>query len=380
MRLRFGFETNVRYQHLGTPANTFLHKFYFTGYAAYGISDRIFKQYFPGDHVLQYMGESRISLPRRNDRYQMLDIMYRYDLRVPGQDEDQALLTFDNVVNLISGTVQSTFLREREFRISYEKEWIKDFSSIITFNQKTYENIPGTFSFSRPDNGAQVPVSKFNVTEFTFDNRYSYNDQYFANYFFRYFQPSKYPVFLFRYTGGIVNIQNNYSNYHNLQVTIKQRISSPLGHTVYNLKAGKIFGETPYTACYFTQGNLGILLDKFNYNLLNEYQFITDQYVSLWIEHHFDGFFLNKIPGINKLKLREIVFIKTLYGTFGQKSSEMLAVPAQLSAPSKYPYAEAGFGIENIAYLFRVDCMWRLSYRHAMGPNFGVRVAISPGF
>jgi hypothetical protein len=369
-RLRFGFETNVRFQHLGTPANNFLHKFYFTGYAAYGL----------GDHVLQYAASTRISLPRKNDRYQMLDAMYRYDLRVPGQDEDQSLLTFDNIVTLISGTVLTKIMRTREFRISYEKEWFKDFSSIMSFNQKTYYDIPGTFDFAKVERGITAPVPNFNVTEFVFDNRYSYNDQYFANAFFRYFQASKYPVFLFRYTAGIVDIQNNYSNYHNLQVTIKQRISSPIGHTVYNFRAAKIFGEAPYTACYFTQGNLGILLDKFNYNLLNEFQFITDQYVSLWVEHHFEGFFFNKIPGVSKLKLREVVFIKSLWGTFSQKNADVLLVPTQLSAPSKYPYAEAGFGIENIAYLFRVDFMWRVSYRNTIGPNWGVKVALSPGF
>ena len=370
-RLRFGFETNVRFQHLGTPANNFLHKFYFTGYAAYGLSD----------HVIQYMGETRFSLPRRNDRWQSLDAMYRYDLRVPGQDEDQTVLTFDNVVNLISGTVLKKIMRVREFRISYEKEWIKDFSSIGSINYKTYYDIPNVFNFTKIEKGQAMPVRNFGVTEFTLDNRYSYNDQYFANAFFRYFQNTKYPVFLFRYTAGLTDILNNYGSFHNLQVTLKQRISSPIGHTVYNFKAAKIFGKAPYTSCYLTQGNLGILLDKFNYNLMSEFEFITDQYVSLWVEHHFDGFFFNKIPGLNKLKLREVIFIKSLYGTFSQKNADVLLVPSELSAPSKYPYAEAGFGIENIAYLFRVDFMWRVSYRNTSGaPNFGVKIALQPGF
>ena len=370
-RVRFGFETNVRFQHLGTPANNFLHKFYFTGYAAYGL----------GDKKLQYYADTRLSLPRKNDRWQSLEIMYRYDLRVPGQDEDQTLLTFDNIVTLISGTVLNKIMREREFRVSYEKEWFKDFSSIATVNQKTYYDIPGTFNFSKIEHGVVTHVPNFTVTEFMLDNRYSYNDQYFANAFFRYFQTSKYPVFMLRYTGGVVDIQNNYTNYHNLLLTIKQRISSPAGHTIYNFRAGKIFGQAPYTACYLTQGNLGVLLDKFNYNLMSEFEYITDQYVSLWVEHHFDGFFLNKIPGINKLKLREVVFIKTLYGTFSQKNADVLMVPTSLTAPSTYPYAEAGFGIENIAYLFRVDFMWRVTYRNSSGaPNFGVKFAIAPGF
>jgi hypothetical protein len=369
-RLRVGFETNVRFQHLGTPANNFLHKFYFTGYTAYGL----------GDHKLQYLALTRFSLPRKNDRWQSLEAMYRYDLRVPGQNEDETLLTFDNIVTLIDGTVLSKIMRTGEFRIAYEKEWIKDFSTIASFNQKTFYDIPGVFDFARVEEGALVQIPKFNITEFTLDSRYSYNDQYYASTFYRFFQNTKYPVLMFRYTAGLVNIGNDFFTYHNLQFTLKQRLSSPIGHTLYSFKAAKIFGNAPYTACYMTQGNLGILLDKFNYNLLNEFEFITDQYISLWVEHHFDGFFLNKIPGINKLKLREVVFIKSLWGTFSQKNADVLLVPTELTAPSKYPYAEAGAGIENIAYLFRVDVMWRVTYRNTGGPNFGVKFAFQPGF
>src|ERR1019366_3330708 len=134
-----------------------------------------------------------------------------------------------------------------------------------------------------------------------------------------------YPVFMFRYTAGLTDMQGDYFNYHNFQLTVKQRLSSIIGHTNYILKAGKIFGRVPYTAAYLTQGNLGVLLDRYNYNMLSEFEFITDQYVSLWIEHHFEGFFLNKIPGINKLRLREVIFVKSLYGSFNDKNYDVLS-------------------------------------------------------
>ena len=63
-----------------------------------------------------------------------------------------------------------------------------------------------------------------------------------------------------------------------------------------------------------TQGNMGYIYDKFNYDLLSEFEFVSDQYVSLWVDHHFEGFFFNKIPGFNKLRLREILFAKALIG------------------------------------------------------------------
>ena len=123
-----------------------------------------------------------------------------------------------------------------------------------------------------------------------------------------------------------------------------------------------------------------ILLDKFNYNLLRDFEFVTDQYVQLWIEHHFNGFFFNKIPGFNKLKLREVLVFKSLIGSYSKKNAEVLTVPTGLNSPSKVPYVEVGFGIENIAYLFRVDFLWRATYRNTGGQNWGVKFILKPSF
>jgi hypothetical protein len=222
-RLRFGFETNPRFQHIGTPANTFLRKFYFTGYGAYGLGDRIW----------QYMGLTRLMLPRRNDHWQTLELMYRYDMRIPGQDPDQTLLTFDNVVNLISGTILTKIMRTREFRFTYEKQWVQSFSTIFSTNDKVFYDIPGIFDFTHPDGETAIQVPRFHVTEFTLDNRYAYDDQYIVSGAYRYFVATKYPVLLFRYTAGIVNLENNDFNFHNLRLILKQRLSSPIGASTY---------------------------------------------------------------------------------------------------------------------------------------------------
>jgi hypothetical protein len=368
-RLRFGFETNPRFQHPGTPANDFLRTFYFNGYVAYGLRDKVW----------QYLAQLRINLPRKNDRWQSLDVTYRYDLRVPGQDEESPLLTFDNIITLLSGKAFSKIMRVREARITYEKEWVRGFSTMTYLNQKTYYDIPGVFNFSRQDGINSIPIPHFDITEFTLDTRYSYNNQYFVSGFYRFFVPTRPPVFTLRYSAGLVNMQGAYYNYHSLQLGVKQRLSSPAGHTNYSFKAAKIFGRVPYTAAYITEGNLGYLLDKFNYGLLNEFEFVTDQYLSLWVEHHFDGFFFNKIPLVNKLRLREVIFAKSLIGTFDQRNAGVLSLPVGIGSPSRIPYTEAGFGIENIAYCIRVDFVWRLTYRDR-GPTWGVKFAFSPGF
>ena len=207
---------------------------------------------------------------------------------------------------------------------------------------------------------------------------------------------------MFRYTAGIGSIAGDHFNYHNLLFTFKQRLFSAIGYTNYEIKVGKIFGRVPYISAYVAQGNIGVFLDRYNYNLLREFEFVSDQYAQLWIEHHFNGFFFNKIPGISKLKLREVIIFKSLIGSFNQKNADLLSLPPEkatsgyqsqhshahtpngapqsLHAPGPIPYIELGFGIENIAYLFRVDFLWRATYRAPGGQNWAIKFVLKPGF
>ncbi|HWB64898.1 MAG TPA: DUF5686 family protein [Chitinophagales bacterium] len=370
-RLRFGFETNIRFQHYGTPANKFLRTFYFSAYGAYGLGDKKF----------QYMGMMRIRLPSHDDHWQALEALYGYDFVVPGQTDEQRFLTFDNIVTLIGGKTLSKIMRVRQFIVSYEKEWTRGFSTIMFINPKTFYDIPGVFDFTRQQGSETLHIHNFNTTEFAIDVRYAYKDLYTVGGFYRHFHTTKYPVLTFRYTAGITNMAGEYFNYHNLKFSLSQRVSSVIGHTNINLRGGKIFGKAPYTTWYLTQGNLGFLLNRLSYNLLNEFEYGGDEYLSLWLEHHFDGFFLNKIPGINRLRLREVIFVKGEFNKFSQRNADVLTPIPTLSYTSPVPYIEAGFGIENILHLFRVDFLWRVTYRHTPGvPNWGIKFAIAPGF
>jgi hypothetical protein len=371
-RFRFGLETNPRFRYSGwQDRDNFLRKWHAGGYVAYGLKDKDWKYNFA----------TRIALPRKNNLWQTIEFSTSYDIVVPGQDYSSKSITFDNSVNLVSGTVLDKVMKVRNTQIMYEKEFVRGFSSMFIVSEKTFYDIPGVLDFSRERNGEVKRIPQFNVTEFMIDSRYSYRDQYFVSTFWRYFQNSRFPVFMLRYTLGLVDMDREYFTYHNLHLTIRQKLHSRAGYTFYNLRAGKIFGKVPYTSSYMTQGNLGFILNRFNYNLLGQFEFISDQFASLWVEHHFNGFFFNKIPGINKLKLREIIFMKSLVGSFSEKNRSVLMVPDGITSPGPIPYVEMGFGIENIAYVLRVDFLWRLTYRNRAGlPNWGVKFSLTPNF
>ena len=121
---------------------------------------------------------------------------------------------------------------------------------------------------------------------------------------------------------------------------------------------------------------------------MNFLEFVSDRYVALNVDHSFNGFILNKIPLLKKLKLREIVTCKLLYGKLYDSNNpeyqnDLFLFPTDSSGvPLTYtlenkPYIEASFGFSNIFRILRVDFIKRFSYLD--NPNvddFGIRVQL----
>jgi hypothetical protein len=113
---------------------------------------------------------------------------------------------------------------------------------------------------------------------------------------------------------------------------------------------------------------------------MNYYEFVSNEYVSLWAEQHFQGFFINKIPLLRKLHWREVIGCNILYGRLSDKNKTVMIFPPGLSGLST-PYYEANAGIENIFKIFRIDALWRFSYLdHQNVSPFGVRVSLQLAF
>lgn len=157
-------------------------------------------------------------------------------------------------------------------------------------------------------------------------------------------------------------------------------IRLPFGYFYYVIEAGKVWGKLPYPLLEVHRGNESYFYDYLAFNLMNYYEFVSDQYFSFYFTHHFEGFFLDKIPLMKKLKWREVAGIRGVYGSMSQKNLDLMVNP-EFNSLSKKPYLEAQFGIENILKIIRVDFIYRLSYlQDKDAPRFGIRGSLQLTF
>ena len=157
-----------------------------------------------------------------------------------------------------------------------------------------------------------------------------------------------------------------------------------LGTSFFTVEGEYIFGNLPYPVLQNHLGNQTPFYTSFAYNLMDNFEFSTDKFVSMDYRHHFEGKVLNHVPLIRSLKLRLVGEAKVIYGGMQQKNIDII-VPIYdiLGNEIKQfgvlredtPYVELGYGIENIFKIMRVDFIHRLTYLDQPNVrNFGVKL------
>ena len=356
-------------------SNKFSTKLMVSGYVAYGIKDERFKGW--GD--ILYLFDNN---PRRG-----FEVSVKHDLEQLGQSRNA--LTEDNILSTLLRRVPNDKLSMvDEMKGTYEHEWFNGFSNAITLNHRnTFSAIGPDFVYT--DGSIDVVKPSIMTTDITLKTRFAYHEKFVMGKFERISLGTNYPVIEAYMTLGVKDFWQSDFSYKKLELSIKHFINLyPFGYSKYMIVAGKIWEPLPYPLLKLHEGNETYLLDNMSFNLMNYYEFVSDQYVSLYYSHFFDGFFLNKIPLFKKLKWREVIWTKGVIGSLSKENRDLMEYPTTLysfndenrTAIMK-PYWEAGIGIENIFKFIRVDGVWRLTYLdHPNISKFGVRVNLTLKF
>jgi hypothetical protein len=145
------------------------------------------------------------------------------------------------------------------------------------------------------------------------------------------------------------------------------------GRLYSTVEVGKTYGEVPLGLLSVVPGNQSYFSIYNTFSQLDFYEFVTDTYASLHLEHNFNGRFFSRIPWLRKLNLREIVSFRTVWGEVSDVNKALNASGLIYSAPDKEMYYEYSFGVGNIFKVFRLDFNFRGNYLdHPDARKFGV--------
>lgn len=353
-RVRFG----------GRTSSKFSRWYELAGYVAYGFKDEQFK----------YSIGFKSFISKKPIR-QLFGVNYKSDLEILGQSQNG--FSQDNLfASFFRRTPLNSLTRVDQTTAWYERDWFEGLNTRVSFVNRKLTPVGGfSYTFEKP-NGELGRKPYIRTSEFRIQTRFAFDEKYINGDFTRTSLGTKYPVLQVNFATSLKNVYESQYEYQKLVVKIDDRIRliPLLGYTDYTIEAGRFWGRAPYPLLELHGGNATYIYDYMAYNMMNYYEFVSDEYASLWLFHHFEGLFLNKIPLLRKLKWREVVTYKILFGSVSDKNRKELIFPNTLYSLNAKPYHEVSVGIENMFKLFRVDAFWRLSYRELPNaPKFGIK-------
>lgn len=357
-------------------------RLYAEAYTAYGFRDERFKFY---GGLAQSLNRRQIGVYPAN----YVQITYHQDAREPGQA--LGFRNGDSFIRSLRSGAQDNWLYHNTLRFNHVIEFgnhIMLQTSLSSHKQAPAASLHFITAGSRPDT-----LAALRTTELGFHLRWAPNEEFFQRNLERTPITNEHPVFNLRYNVGFKGFLGGEYNYHALRLDVLKRIFlSQLGLADVTLGAGYIFGTVPYPLLDIPNASQTYVLSADAYSLMNNLEFVSDQYLKLNVEHRMHGFLLNKIPLLKKLKIRELAGFKLLYGGVRPENrpehnaNTLLFPEDRHGSPSTFalgrrPYMEASLGLENILNVLRVEYVRRLSYLHHAGTDKGgIRFSIKIDF
>ncbi|MFI5150632.1 MAG: DUF5686 family protein [Bacteroidia bacterium] len=345
-----------------------------SGYGAYGTKDKGFKYNAQVEHIIARFPWTKAGAEYRDD-VERVGSTFNY---AGGQSVNMSNNILYNTT-YGSGDLRQ-FVRKNEARTWYERELKRGIMQRITFqNIRTFPLFPFTFG---TDPWSIFQQKNYSITELVFDTHISMGELFIQNGNQRMqVGASKKPIIDFNYTMGIKGLFGSDFEYNKVSLGATQRVKwGILGVSTYNIQVGKVFSAVPYTLLQIHRGNETPFFATTSFNTMNYYEFVSDQFAEVHLQHYFMGLLFNRIPLIKRLNLREVISCNAAYG-FLSDDNKNFNINNNFSQLNKMPYLEAGAGVTNIFDLFRIDFIYRCTYTdqaymdnyHARNPGTSIK-------
>ena len=299
----------------------------------------------------------------------------------------QNALADNNILSSIFSRGDKRLTMVNRVEALYEHEWLHGLSNTLGIRaQRVYGN-----RYVPMANPAGERVGSISSTALHVGMRFSYREKIYRTAFDKQYLGSPYPILAVGFTAGLGGLMHDDREYYRLDGRLSYKLElPPVGYSRIMVEGGRIFGKVPYPLLKLHEGNGTYFYDTYAFSCMNYYEFASDTWLSFFYEHHFNGFLLGRIPLLKRLKWREVLVCKGVWGSLRNENNgslpdtqAVLLFPRGMSSVTD-PYIEAGFGVENILRVLRIDCIWRLTHRTPVEgqkiQNFAVNLSLNLKF
>jgi hypothetical protein len=351
-RVRLGGRTNEH----------FSRKWQFNGFAAYGFGDERWKYGLGAKYIVDRKKWTTLTLNYRTDVDQFgVQVSPLTDV-----SEESAFIALTQIGNLVR-----PFRYERT-QFEFARQFSRSFSGALQLKNQAYQPLfPFRYRTDINDANSQLGTN-FTTSEFIVRLKYARDESFIINDNSRIsLGTARWPIFLMSYTRGLKIPGGGDFDYHKLDFAISQKLRMGFwGNLRYQMSAGHIFNDVPYALLTSHIGNEQFVYTDLAFNTMNFFEFVSQSYAQIKLQHNFEGFVMNRIPLMKKLKWRLVGTGSVLFGNVSQNTldAQVLFDESGNTLPqfdvleTTRPFAEVGVGIENIFRFFRVDYIRRLTY------------------
>ena len=382
-----------------TTANLSPHLFV-NGYVAYGTKTH--NVYWKGQFT--YSFNKKAYLPREFPQHNLSvywwdDVISPFDKYVPTDK--------DNMFTAFHASKVDQYHHARELHIDYTRELETGVKLYAQFTRTRNHPVDALFyqrldGVGKPVNDPTKWISGITTAQFKVGVTYEPNVTYVNTKQRRIKVNHDAPILSLSYTRGINGFLGGQYNYNLTELGLYKRLwLGQLGKIDTDIKAGAQWNKVPFPLLIHPAANASYIIEDNTFYLISNLEFLNDRYASMFVEWDLNGWLLNRIPLIHKLKWRECVGVNVLWGqltdknnpaTLNYSDSDLFYFPGHFQADGTYeqntvrmnertPYIEWRVGIHNIFKLVEIDYVRRITYRHDPNTNrWGIRFKVRMTF
>ena len=181
------------------------------------------------------------------------------------------------------------------------------------------------------------------------------------------------PQFTLTHTMGIQSLFGSHMNSNLTEFTAYKRIwLGSWGKFDIRLAAGAQWNKVPFPLLIMPPVNTSYFEHQGSFNLMENMEFLNDRYAHFNLAWNLEGKVFNRIPMLKRLKWREYVAFKGMWGHLTGKNNpylpenatdaDLYRFPEGTRIMNDEPYLEFVVGVHNIFKCLEVDYVRRLTY------------------